>query len=314
MSKTKIIFIAALVLLVLFTNVIADDKELNIGKIGDDELWIPIIFGDEEAGQGIITKPEEEAVSIGGGGGGGSSTPQLTEKIAEENLVFEEITWGLGFIWDRLKYLFTIRFREWMNIGEILSPSNPAMGWFIFALIIYGIWTLLVSLPILIRREIKRGAPSTIKIGIFILIAIFGLAAMWMQRNVSFADLPYLGAKIWPSMPIAGWIVFFGFLYLGWLLMMSIPSLIKDELKNRGEKVNTTLTLASISIIGFTFFILWWATTNLNINDWRNLGQSLLPSNPTIGWVIVAMFIYYIYWVLFAFIPNLARNRIKVKT
>ena len=190
MSKTKIIFIAALVLLVLFTNVIADDKELNIGRIGDDELWIST-FGDEEAGQGIITKPEDEILPAGGAGGGSGGSSIEGEKLKSEE-IFEEITWGLGYIWDKLKYLFNTRFREWMNIGKILSPSNPAMGWFIFALIIYGIWTLLVSLPILIRREIKRGAPSTIKIGIFILIAIFGFAVIWMQRNVLEREMAFI--------------------------------------------------------------------------------------------------------------------------
>lgn len=320
MGKTKLIFIAALILLVLFVN--ADDKELNI-KFGDDELWIPLVFGDEEAGLGIVSTPTEEAVAVTGATGGGSYSPQLSgEKISTTRAALEEITWGLKYIWERLKYLFNTRFREWKNIGQILSPSNPARGWFVFIIIIYCIWVLLVSLPIIIKREIRQyretsGAiPSTIKVGIFISIAIFGLAIIWMQRNVSFSDLPYLGAKIWPSIPVAGWIVFFGFIYLGWLLMMSVPSLIKDELKRASkinEKINRTLMFTSISIIGFTFVILWWATNNLDINNWKNLGPNLLPSNPVVGWVIVAMFAYYIFWVLFIFIPNLARDKIKIK-
>jgi len=223
----------------------------------------------------------------------------LSEPV--EGNTLEQINWGINYTFDKIKSLININ--SISNIGEKISPSNPTIGWVIFAIILYSAWVLLITFPPVIKQRIKRYNGSLdMKTLIIIALLLFGFGMFWIYKNMP--NLEKIGEIISPSNHILGWFLFLGFIYYGWLLVLLIPSLVKREFSS----LTGNNLLISLIVIGSTFFILYWAITN--VEGWKDLGPTLSPSNPSLGWIIVAVFTYYIYWVLFTFIPNLTRKKV----
>lgn len=273
----------------------------------------------------LITKEvvEEGGVAPTGGavGGGSDIVERSKQQATGARAALEELTSGLDYIWQKIVYLFTTGFKDWKKIGEVISPLNPARGWVIFLVVIYCIFILLVSLPILLKQEIGKHKdedgkfPFVLKMGVFICTAILGFSILWFQKNVDIIKWGLIGAQISPSNPTLGWIVLGAFIYLGWLLMMSIPMMIKGELrlaKEKDETVSNKIKITMISIALFTGIIFYWLIKNIDNIDWKNLGSSISPQFPIGGWIIAGIFVYYIIWVLFTFIPDLLRKNVNI--
>ena len=145
-------------------------------------------------------------------------------------------------------------------------------------------------------KEFRTVSGKVALMSIFITAVLF---LNFLRVNLSFQEWRTAGEMLWSSFPLGGWmLIFAGFGLLVWILANVALFLgIEKEIYQSERRTLFNIVVIIIDIMFFLVIIKY-------IVNWTNAGQELLPSFPIIGWLLIAVWIWSIVWVLMRVYKN----------